>query len=239
MEHPTHRRPGIDGWPDLPLEHRRVATGTLWRAWSDCECGYADGQGTGDTKPIPLRIRRLRPVSVICLLFALFAAPSSPAAAVTSGIDTLFGGFDFSEGKTVRGEDFADADIWPFEAGHFEIGPDPADWQAARGGGGVDAHGIVPLADVTVAPDPEEEDYWSRAPLVLTGHTYAAITKEGHFAKFRVLAYDESRPYESIVIEWVFQNDGSRDFSRHTTAAIPGTWARLKALARAPGTHRR
>ena len=57
--------------------------------------------------------------------------------------------------------------------------------------------------------------------------TYVARTKEGHYAKFRFLQL----PYDLVIIEYVYQPDGSRRL--FNLIGVEGcTWGAIKALFR-------
>jgi len=74
---------------------------------------------------------------------------------------------------------------------------------------------------------PEDSSAYGYDLPALLNTTYVARTKEGHYAKFRLLQL----PYYEPIIEYVYQPDGSRRF--FNVIGVEGsTWGAIKALFR-------
>ncbi|MGD1048665.1 MAG: hypothetical protein ABR899_07955 [Candidatus Krumholzibacteriaceae bacterium] len=96
--------------------------------------------------------------------------------------------------------------------------------------------GVTGWASIVMLPDsnfedlryaPEDSTAYGYDLPALVNTTYVARTREGHFAKFRLLQL----PYLVPIIEYVYQPDGSRRFFNEI-GVEKSTWSAVKALFR-------
>jgi len=150
-----------------------------------------------------------------CLIFISYTHANST---ILYGTGILIqGGWDFSEEASVFADD---ADI--FIA--YVVDPPLGDVVATN------------YALITALPDSVFEDlkyapadstmysFWAYA---VVGLTYVVITRESHYAKFRILELN----FSGCSIEYVYQPDGSRVLY-DTSPVEEYTWGKIKALYR-------
>ncbi len=85
------------------------------------------------------------------------------------------------------------------------------------------------LEELRVAP--EDSSVYAGYSLARQDVTYIVKTVEGHYAKFRLILYDEPVP----VIEYYYQTDGSRILNA-TIGTEESTWGRIKKVV-LPGSN--
>ena len=162
------------------------------------------------------------------IIIVLIPSPKKAGATLTYGYaDTLWAAFDFSQGRNVWGkEEWGLGDVWPFESQRGpEVSPDYWDFVSERG---VIDMGEIPLHEISMAPDTLEVDYWvDPHPVILSGHSYVVVTREGHFVKLFVTRHEVWDGF--TLIDWVYQSDGSRRFGTPSSISS-STWGEVKAV---------
>lgn len=124
-------------------------------------------------------------------------------------------GFDFSEGRIrfeipVIGGGVLDMAVEPLVSGGQAVG---ANLTAPSQLAAFYEMGNTYLENITEAPP---EGYFPTAP-VISGYSYCVLTTEGKYAKIYIVdsAYgvrEGGAPYAWIRFDWVFQEDGGRNF---------------------------
>jgi len=154
---------------------------------------------------------------IVCVVLTTAGRANADVISGTVALD--LGGWDFSQQTSMT---WPDADI----AFAFVVDPPlglrvAAPYPPAR---------ILMLSDSTYedlkyAPD-DSALYGMDAP-ALIGPVYVAKTKEGRYAKFRILHL----PYDTPIIEYVYQPDGTRRFY-NGIGVESSTWSSVKTLFR-------
>jgi hypothetical protein len=153
----------------------------------------------------------------LTFLFILVSLASYSHATLSSGLDTLFKGtFDFSSPGSAQQ---VDLQYVKQAKGNSEILTDYS---------GITETTDSVLANVTQAP---VAGYNFIVDLTVDNknRVFCLKTTEGNYAKFKLIGYYQTK---RIIIEWVYQNDGTTDFKSNPVSRSYNeiNWGRLKTI---------